>query len=136
MNIIFLLVPKKNVEYVVETNTVRQVLEKMDFHHYSAIPLLDKTGKYIGTISDGDLLWHIKNHKLDIEECQNTSIIDIKMSRTYLPIHIDKQVDDLFELIVNQNFVPVLDDRDSFIGIITRKSVMNFMIDKMRIEGK
>ena len=56
MNILFFLTPKEKVSHIFNDDTLRQVVEKMEFHGYSAIPLLDKEGKYIGTITEGDLL--------------------------------------------------------------------------------
>ena len=57
MNILFFLTPKEDVAHVEETDTMRQVLEKMEHHGYTAIPLLGVEGKYIGTITEGDLLF-------------------------------------------------------------------------------
>ena len=56
MNILFFLTPKEDVAHVDEDDTMRQVLEKMEHHGYTAIPLLSREGKYIGTITEGDLL--------------------------------------------------------------------------------
>ena len=61
MNILFFLTPKSEVAYVYDTDTVRQVLEKMENQRYSAIPVISKEdGSYIGTLTEGDLLWYIK----------------------------------------------------------------------------
>ena len=49
-NILFFLTPKSQVAYCLDTFTLRQVVEKMDFHHYAAMPILNKKGKYIGEI--------------------------------------------------------------------------------------
>ena len=59
MNILFFLIPKHKVEYVFNDYSVRQVLEKLDAHSYTAIPMLDKEGHYIDTISEGDILVEI-----------------------------------------------------------------------------
>ena len=60
MNILFFLTPKEDVAHVDEDDTMRQVLEKMEHHGYTAIPLLSREGKYIGTITEGDLLWEMR----------------------------------------------------------------------------
>jgi len=127
MNILLFLTPKSNVEFILDSFTVRQTLEKMEYHHYSAIPVLDKDGKYVETISDGDLLMSIKEHKLDWEEAMKVKISELKLLRNIKPISIDKTMDELIELIINQNFVPVVDDMEHFIGIITRKAVIEYM---------
>lgn len=38
MNILFFLTPKEDVAHVDEDDTMRQVLEKMEHHGYTAIP--------------------------------------------------------------------------------------------------
>lgn len=61
MNVLFFLTPKSKVAYIYDDFTLRQTLEKMEYHRYSAVPLLTREGKYVGTITEGDLLWSIKN---------------------------------------------------------------------------
>ncbi len=126
-NILLFLIPKVQVEYVLNTYTIRQVIEKMDYHHYSEIPVLDKDGKYIGTISDGDILRYLKKYKLDWEETMVDKISGVPTLHRIEPIQINKNMMDLVEIIVRQNFVPVIDDRGNFIGIVTRKSVIEYM---------
>ena len=126
-NILLFLIPKVQVEYVFNTYTIRQVIEKMDYHHYSEIPVLDKDGKYLGTISDGDILRYLKKFRLDWEETMIDKISVVPTLHHIEPIQIDKNMMDLVEIIVRQNFVPVIDDRGNFIGIVTRKSVIEYM---------
>ena len=116
MNVLFFLLPKSSVVYVEEDYSIRQTLEKMQFHHYSAVPLLSKNGKYIATISEGDLLWYLKDNRLDFEKTEKINICKVKPSREIKPISINNDMDSLINLISNQNFVPVNDDLGNFIG--------------------
>ena len=61
MNIAFFLTPKSEVVCEYTDATMRQVMEKMEYHGYTAIPLINKLGKYVGTLTEGDLLWKLKN---------------------------------------------------------------------------
>ena len=61
MNIAFFLTPKNEVVCEYTDATMRQVMEKMEYHGYTAIPLINKLGKYVGTLTEGDLLWKLKN---------------------------------------------------------------------------
>lgn len=45
---------------------------------------------------------------------------------------ISESMEDLFEKITNQNFVPVVDDNGIFIGIVTRKDVLLYLAGKLR----
>ncbi|MCD8203525.1 MAG: CBS domain-containing protein [Coprobacillus sp.] len=127
MNILFYLTPKKDVAYVVETYSIRQTLEKMEFHRYQSIPLLSDDGKYVSAISEGDLLWYLKARDLNLKEVEQLPITDVTPQRIIKPLKIDATAEELYELIITQNYVPVVDDRDMFIGIVTRRTV----IDKM-----
>lgn len=132
MNVLFFLTPKSQVKYLDDTMTVRQALEVMDFYRYSTIPLLSKDGKLVGTISEGDLLFYLKSHPFNnISEFDNHSILEVNRKRDYLPIKSDIEMSDLITNAINQNFVPVLDDQKNFIGIVTRKSIINYLyLDK------
>ena len=133
MNILFFLTPKNKIDFVYDDFTMRQVIEKMSFHHYSAIPILNKTGEYIGTITEGDLLWSIKDKEhFDIKDAENIIISDIKRNRDIKPIYIYNEMDDLISKAINQNFVPVIDDYNKFIGIITRKDIIQYCYKKVK----
>jgi CBS domain-containing protein len=127
MNILFFLTPKSKVAFVLEDFTLRQVAEKLTFHHYTAIPILSKDGRYLGTIAEGDLLRYIKDHdQLNYQAAENTPISDVPIDRVVPPIRSDCRMEDLYHQALNQNFVPVLDDQGVFIGIITRKSILEY----------
>ena len=49
------LTPKSDVAYIYDNYSLRQVLEKMEYHKYSCIPVIGVDGKYVGTITEGDL---------------------------------------------------------------------------------
>ncbi|MBR2176170.1 MAG: CBS domain-containing protein [Clostridia bacterium] len=131
MNLFYLLKPKSTVSYLYKTNTIRQGLEKMRAHGYTAIPVLDDNGEYIGTVSEGDFLWHILRFKNDsIKFQEDFYIIDIVNEDRNLPVKTDVTMDELLLRVMDQNFVPVIDDRNIFIGIVTRKDVIKYFYDK------
>ena len=125
MNVAFFLTPKREVEYIYSEYTVRQTLEKMSYHKYASIPIIDRYGFYRGTITEGDLLWFIKGMGgMSLKDAEEVPIMDIPRKMDYLPVHIDSDIDDLIDKALNQNFVPVIDDSDHFIGIVTRKDII------------
>lgn len=127
-NILFFLTPKSEVAHVREDDTLRQALEKMEHHGYSAVPLLSVDGRYIGTITDGDVLWGIKELGFpNIKEMEDHSIMEIKRARDNKPVHICETMEGLLEKVSVQNFVPVVDDGRIFIGIVTRGEVLNYL---------
>lgn len=128
MNILFYITPKCDCLYFEETDTLRQALEKIERRRFSAVPLLSKAGRYIGTVTEGDLLWFIKNELgLDLVESENIAITSVPRRRDYIPISISANMEDLTELALGQNFVPVSDDKGSFIGIVTRQEIIKYL---------
>ena len=135
MNILFFLTPKSDVAYIFEDETLRQTVEKMEHRKFSCIPILNKEGQYTGTISEGDLLWGIKLlniNSTDLKEMENVSINAIPRRATYKPVHADADMEDLLDRAINQNYVPVVDDKGSFIGIITRKEIIKYCYKEMK----
>lgn len=137
MNILFFLTPKSQIKYVTLNMTVRQVLEVMDHYRFTTIPLLKETGEYIGTVSQGDLLFYLKNNPhIQFKELNSISIEKVDRNKDYLPIKIDVNMGNLILNAVNQNFVPVIDDKNNFIGIVTRKSIINYLYLNANINDK
>ncbi|MBO7384963.1 MAG: CBS domain-containing protein [Clostridia bacterium] len=137
MNIAFFITPKSNVTYLYDDYTVRQCLEKMRFHGYSAIPVINRQGLYVGTISEGDLLWRLIGgdkedlHILDLKSTEEIRISDVlRLDRTP-PARITATDEELLNKAMDQNFIPVIDDEDVFIGIVTRRTVMQYFAEKL-----
>ncbi|MFE4046778.1 CBS domain-containing protein [Priestia sp. YIM B13490] len=127
MNIAFFLIPKREVICIDYHSTLRQALEKMEYHRYTAVPLIDKDGKYVGTLTEGDLLWKMKNTSdLSFENSHKRSLTEIHLNRLNEPIHIDAEIEDIIGRAMEQNFVPVVDDKDIFIGIIRRREIIEY----------
>ena len=135
MNILFFLTPKSDVAYIFEDETLRQTVEKMEHRKFSCIPILNKEGKYTGTISEGDLLWGIKRLNInitDLKQMEDVSIMAIPRRATYKPVHADADMENLLDRAINQNYVPVIDDKGSFIGIITRKEIIKYCYKELK----
>lgn len=132
MNILFLLKPKGDIVYIDNHFTLRQALEKMKSHGYSAVPVLDHKGSYAGTLSEGDLLWAILSQEAyDQHKMEQVSIQDILKGRQNEPVNVNAEIEDLLLMAMNQNFVPVTDDRGLFIGIVTRRDILQYYYDIM-----
>lgn len=132
MNILFFLTPKSEVAYIYEDYTMRQALEKMEYHRYSAIPIINKEGKYVGTITEGDLLWTLKNDfSLDLKSIEDVPVINVKRRMDNSPVSVDSNIEDLISKSMNQNFVPVIDDQEIFIGIIKRRDIIQYCYEKI-----
>ncbi|MEN6566386.1 MAG: CBS domain-containing protein [Veillonellales bacterium] len=131
MNIAFFLIAKKETVYLSLDSTMRQALEKMEYHRYTAVPLVDREGKYAGTITEGDLLWKMKNtSKLTFSDTERVMIRDIPRWMENTPLWIDAEIDSLLSLAIAQSFIPVVDDNNIFIGIIRRREIIEYFVQK------
>ena len=129
MNIFRFIVPKSLVEYITLDSTVRQGFEKMRFHRYVAIPVLDNDGKYVGMLRNDDILeYFLSVESFDVKKAERRAVGEI-VDRSYSrPIYHNSSMEELFELVKEHNSVPVVDDRGCFIGIVLRRDVMNFLL--------
>ena len=122
-----LLKPKSETAYIYDSSTLRQALESMEYHKYASIPLLNRQGEYVGTITEGDILWGIKRYThLNLKEAENIFIKDFPRKADYAAVSAGSDMEDLIQKAMNQNFVPVVDDGGKFIGIITRRSIIEY----------
>lgn len=133
MNIMFFLKPKSELAYIYDYHTLRQALEIMEYHRYTCVPILNKEGKYVGSITEGDLLWATKKLKLlNIKEAENISIMKIDHRLDYLSVTADSKMEDLIERAMEQNYVPVVDDQQHFVGIVTRRDIIGYLHNKLK----
>ena len=127
MNILFFLTPKSMCAHLDDDCTLRQALERMETAGYTALPILNKKGEYCGTLGEGDLLFAIKNLCcMDMRQMENHWIRDIEHRRDNVPVHVTTSMQDLIARASEQNFVPVIDDKNAFIGIVTGRSIMRY----------
>lgn len=127
MNILFYLVPKSEVMYLYDDYSLRQAMEKMEYHKYSAVPIINRAGNYVGTLTEGDILWELKDRKLlNLHEAEEIMLRHTNRKRDNEPVNVNCNIEDLVMTSMNQNFVPVIDDNGIFIGIVTRKSIIEY----------
>jgi CBS domain-containing protein len=132
MNIAFFLLPKKDVITTTPQATLRQILERMEFHRYTAVPILTEQGQYVGTVTEGDLLWFLKNNEhIGFENAHRHLLNEVPLRIVNKPVHIHAEMDDLIDLAKVQNFVPVVDDSDKFIGIVRRSDIIEYCAKQM-----
>lgn len=128
MNVAFFLLPKNDVISVTLDSTLRQTLERMEYHRYTAVPILGHDGEYVGTVTEGDLLWYMKNSggKVHFENASKYLLKDVPLKMDIRPVSINADMEDLINLAKVQNFVPVVDDMGRFIGIVRRSQIIEY----------
>lgn len=136
MNIMFFLTPKSEVTYIYDHCTVRQAIERMRARGFSAIPVIDRDGHYIGTITEGDFLRHILDVEGSLKSMELEIVGALPRKTNFEAVTINTDIEDLIRVSMQQNFVPVVDDEHVFIGIVTRKDIINFCYKKMQTAAK
>lgn len=131
-NILFFLTPKAMCAFVYDDYTIRQALEKMESAGYATLPILSRRGEYRGSLTEGDLLWAIKNMcYMDMRQAEARRIMEITRRKDNVPVKVTANMYDLVHRASTQNFVPVVDDKDAFIGIITRSAIMKYCTQQL-----
>ena len=125
MNILRYLKPKATVFYLESDSTVRQGLEKLRTHSYTALPVIDREGRYVGTVTEGDFLrFLLQKNGVSLQECERYPLGDILRDDFNPPVSIHAPREEIVERLANQNFLPVVDDRGVFMGIVTRQDII------------
>ena len=134
MNIAYFLTPKIDTAYLYDDYTIRQALEKMRAHGYTRIPVITRDGRYINSVGEGDFLWYMLDKNggagISLHGAEGLKLRDIlagESRRPYHPVRITAARDQLVELAMNQNFVPVTDDEGFYIGIVTRRNILKYL---------
>lgn len=131
MNVSFYLLPKSEVAYTLQHEQVGKALSYMRRKGYQAIPVITAAGEYVDVISEGDFLANLmEDYRMDYDVMKKVQVSSMNIRRKYRAVSIDADISQLEELIMKQNFVPVVDGRNVFIGIVTRKTVIEALIKK------
>lgn len=118
-----LLTPKQSVVYLYDSDSVEYALKKLRASGFKEVPVITKEGKYCGVISEGNFLWNL----LDEKAKKQDKVINF-CRKTNPAIRITTTVDGILERIMDENFIPVIDDRGYFCGIVTRKNVIKHLV--------
>lgn len=136
MNIAFFITPKKDVIYLNSSCNLKETLDKMEKHKYTAVPIIDDKGKYVGTLTQGDILWKLKkDYNLSSNHWGDILIKDITRNTKCSAASINADIESLISLAKYQNFVPVVDDNKTFIGIIKRSDIINYCYNLLYHKG-
>lgn len=128
-NISFYLLPKSEVTYIREEDHVGQALRHIRKRGFQAVPVINKDGEYRGTVTEGDFLWALTSeYQMDMDTMKHTSIASLPKRWQYKAVSIDATIEELDQYILDQNFVPVVDSRGIFIGIVTRKVIITELL--------
>ena len=132
MNLLFFLTPKVSCSHLESDESLREAIERMNLAGYTSLPIIDKEGRYLGTMAEGDLLRGlVRICGGDLKQAELTNIMELPRRRDYAPVRVSEDTESLLNKALDQNFVPVVDDRDTFIGIVTRTTMMQYFLREL-----
>lgn len=137
MNILFFITPKNETAYLYDDHTLEAAIGMMDLRHFTAVPVLHRDGTYAGTLTEGDLLHYINHHREEeFSHLVKKQIREIGRRWKIKPVDANADMEDLVDLAMGQNLVPVVDDQQIYIGIITRKSIIEYCYKHSTLQNR
>lgn len=134
MNTAMLLKPKSAVSYIYADLSAEEGLKEFIKGGYTAVPVVDREGVYLGVLSERDFLYRLlESNGAALSESENLTVADLASCSRFEAVPIDADIETLFSRIIEQNFVPVVDSRGMFSGIITRRDVLMRAFKKLNI---
>ena len=128
VNIAMIMTPKVSLSLLHSDDSVRQGLELMTRKGYTAVPVLDEKGVYLGTITEGDFLRHIMTvGTTDLRAHEKYRIEEIFRPGYCAPLSILAPGEELVQKSMEQNFVPIVDDNGFLCGMVTRRSLIQYL---------
>lgn len=132
MNVAFFLTPKSEVAWIPLGATLRQALERMHHHRYAAVPILDLDGCYVGTLTEGDMLWYLtRTPGVRLDDVESLRVHDVPRRLEVRAVDVLTEIDQLLHVAIDQNFVPVVDSRNVLMGIVRRRAILEYFAEKL-----
>ncbi len=133
MNVLFFLTPKSEVTYVIEDYKLSKVMDIMEETGYTALPMIDRQGRYVGSVTEGDILRVIREKKeLSLDQVGEITAVNIPRKTDIKPVSGTADMIDMIRRALEQNYVPVVDDDNIFCGIITRRDIIQVCYAKAK----
>lgn len=127
-----LLKPKNLITYLYGDISASDGLLKLIESGFSAVPVINRDGYYLGVVSERDFLFVILDDgSIESLKKDGLTVGSLASVTRFEPVSIDADFEILFKRIINQNFVPVIDSRGMFSGIVTRQDIIKFGINRL-----
>ena len=131
MNVAFFLTPKRDVHWLSTSATFGEAVRELERHGHSAVPVLDREGRYVRTLTEGDLLRYACDAGVvpTGATVSGVPLVEVPSRRAQATVRIDVDVETLLRVAAEQSFVPVEDDRGAFVGIVRRRAILTRCAD-------
>ena len=117
------LTPAENLAVLSDTHNADHAILLLSQMTYSRVPVVTDQKKFVGTISLTDILSYQMQHEIPDEEFMTTDIVHM-VKKDDLTVGPDFTLTEVLHKLVDESFLPVVDQDNTFQGIITRKSIL------------
>lgn len=117
------LIPAEELAIFINTHNADHVMLLLVSNGFSRVPVITKEKQYVGTISISDMMTYQAKRQLTDWEMTQTNIGDMVNTKIET-INITSSLTEIMHKLVDFPFLPVVNDDNRFIGIITRKSIL------------
>src|SRR5262249_33931846 len=88
--------------------------------------------RYAGALTEGDLLWFMKQHPhVRFDETEEIPLTAVHRRCELRPVRIDADIKELLAFSIDQNFVPGVHDREVSVGIVGRRTILEHFQHEM-----
>lgn len=132
-----LIIPKNKVEFLYSDITVGDALRKIGKKKFAMVPVLERRSeRYLYSLSSSDILFELLK-KGDIQACKDEMLSEVTIDRLIVPCQKDTDLASIADLAISQNFVPIVDNNGAFLGIVTRRAILDYFISNSpELEGE
>ncbi len=136
------------------SDSVEQCAKLLQENNISGLPVLDEGGKVAGIVTEGDLIRRASRIKAPgyleilggliylgspskfVEELQRAMSLEAGqlMSKDVISVKPEESVEEAATLMVEKGIsrLPVIDDEDKLVGIVSRRDIMSCLYSKER----
>lgn len=117
------LTPAEKLAALIDSHNADHAILVLSQITYSRIPVVTYDRRFVGTIGLRDILAYQMEQGLTDEQMASTDIVHMT-KKDVAVVAPDYNITEVLHKLVDEPFLPVVDDEGMFKGIITRKSIL------------
>ena len=117
------LTPAENLAVLIDTHNADHAILLLSQMTYTRVPVVTDEKEFVGTIGLRDILAYQMEQGLSQESMADTDIVHMT-KKDVAVVAPDYTLTDVLHKLVDESFLPVVDEDGIFQGIITRKSIL------------
>lgn len=119
-----IIVPVKNISMVFAENSLLHAMLILKESNYTQIPVLDYDNRFIGLISLHQIYQSLDEDLFkDFDNLSNYKVRD-HVDTHFAKIYDDFDLEDVLKLLIDYNFITIVDKSEKYLGMITRSSIL------------